>query len=99
KFFSKYAITITYCKIGRKRMERRTFLRGATAMTMAVLTYPHFSLADEQSPVTVYTGGPIFTMNQQNEMAEAIAVQKDIIIGVGTKSDMLALRRKKCSPC
>lgn len=63
-------------------------------MTMAVLTYPHFSLADEQSPVTVYTGGPIFTMNQQNEMAEAIAVQKDIIIGVGTKSDMLALAGK-----
>ncbi|MFQ8735180.1 MAG: hypothetical protein ACLSAH_03225 [Bilophila wadsworthia] len=34
----------------------------------------------------VYVGGPIFTMNKNNDIAEAIAVKGETILAVGKKA-------------
>ena len=38
----------------------------------------------------VYVGGPIFTMNKNNDIAEAIAVKGETILAVGKKAEVMA---------
>ena len=38
----------------------------------------------------VYMGGPIFTMNKNNDIAEAIAVKGETILAVGKKAEVMA---------
>lgn len=70
-------------------MNRRDFIKCTSAAAIT-LSLPKISYANS-SQVTVYFGGPILTMNENNDIAEAIVVEKDKIIGVGTKADMLKL--------
>ena len=70
-------------------MKRREFLKGAAAAT-AVLAAPQALLAGSEAPVTVYTGGPIFTMNPANDIVEALVVRDGKILAVGSRVDMLA---------
>ncbi len=72
-------------------MKRRTFLKGATAVTLTAFTVPHVAFAASQPQMTVYTGGTILTMVPGKETVEALAVRGDTIAGVGSKSEMLAL--------
>ena len=74
-------------------MKRREFLKGAAAAT-AVLAAPQALLAGSEAPVTVYTGGPIFTMNPANDIVEALVVRDGKILAVGSRVDMLAAAGK-----
>ena len=74
-------------------MKRREFLKGAAAAT-AVLAAPQALLAGSEAPVTVYTGGPIFTMNSANDIVEALVVRDGKILAVGSRVDMLAAAGK-----
>lgn len=74
--------------------QRRTFLK-ASAATAAVLSAPSLlQMACAEEPVTVYTGGPIFTMNEKNDIVEAIAVKGERIVAVGSRSDVMAAAGK-----
>jgi len=70
-------------------LDRRTFLKGAAATTVVMVT--PISLHAKDCPPTVYTGGPVFTMNATNEIVEAVAVKSGKILAVGTKKDVLAI--------
>lgn len=74
--------------------QRRTFLK-ASAATAVVLSSPSFlQMACAEEPVTVYTGGPIFTMNEKNDIVEAIAVRGERIVAVGSKADVMTAAGK-----
>ena len=70
-------------------IRRRSFLKAAAATT-ALLSAPSVLCAYAKEPATVYTGGPIFTMNKNNDIVEAIAIRGDTILAVGKKADVLA---------
>lgn len=70
-------------------IRRRDFLKGTAAATAATILGPTL-LAHAGSSVTVYTGGPIFTMNASNDIVEALAVQDGKILAAGTKAHVLA---------
>ena len=55
-------------------MIRRTFLKGAAAVSFSLMVSPALTAFAKDS-VRVYVGGPIFTMNKNNDIAEAIAVK------------------------
>ena len=57
-------------------IRRRSFLKAAAATT-ALLSSPSILCAHAKEPATVYTGGPIFTMNKNNDIVEAIAIRGD----------------------
>ena len=56
-------------------MIRRTFLKGAAAVSFSLMVSPALTAFAKDS-VRVYVGGPIFTMNKNNDIAEAIAVKR-----------------------
>ena len=70
-------------------MIRRTFLKGAAAVSFSLMVSPSLTVFAKDA-VRVYTGGPIFTMNKNNDIVEAVAIQGDTILAVGTKSEVLA---------
>ncbi len=74
-------------------IRRRTFLK-ASAAVMATAVTPGVLMANAQEPATVYTGGPILTMDPHNTIAEALAVRGDKILAVGKKADVLAAAGK-----
>ena len=65
-------------------MIRRTFLKGAAAVSFSLMVSPALTAFAKDS-VRVYVGGPIFTMNKNNDIAEAIAVKGETILAVGKK--------------
>lgn len=69
-------------------LNRRQFLAGATG-SLLVLSTPHIVFGEGPKPPVVYTGGPIFTMNDQNAIVEAVAVLNGKIMAVGRKADVL----------
>ena len=73
-------------------IQRRTFLKASAAI-MATAMAPVLA-AHAQEPVTVYTGGPILTMNPKNDIAEALAVKDGKILAVGKKADVLSAAGK-----
>lgn len=75
-------------------IRRRSFLKAAAATT-ALLSAPSVLCAYAKEPATVYTGGPIFTMNKNNDIVEAIAIRGDTILAVGKKADVLAAAGEK----
>lgn len=60
-------------------MIRRTFLKGAAAVSFSLMVSPALTAFAKDS-VRVYVGGPIFTMNKNNDIAEAIAVKGETIL-------------------
>lgn len=70
-------------------MIRRTFLKGAAAVSFSLMVSPALTAFAKDS-VRVYVGGPIFTMNKNNDIAEAIAVKGETILAVGKKADVMA---------
>lgn len=70
-------------------IRRRDFIKGTAAAAAATVLLPSM-LAQAASPVTVYWGGPVFTMNATNKVVEAVAVQDGKILAVGSKADVLA---------
>ncbi|MFR8579839.1 hypothetical protein [Bilophila wadsworthia] len=50
-------------------MIRRTFLKGAAAVSFSLMVSPALTAFAKDS-VRVYVGGPIFTMNKNNDIAE-----------------------------
>lgn len=70
-------------------MNRRDFIKHTSA-AMIALSLPKMTFANS-AKITVFYGGPILTMNENNDIAEAIVIEKDKIIGVGTKTDMFKL--------
>lgn len=70
-------------------MDRRNFIKCTSAAVIS-LSLPKMTFANS-SKVTVFYGGPILTMNPTNDIVEAIVVEKNKIIGVGTKADMFKL--------
>ena len=60
-------------------MIRRTFLKGAAAVSFSLMVSPALTAFAKDS-VRVYVGGPIFTMNKNNDIAEAIAVKGETIM-------------------
>ena len=75
-------------------LNRRTFIKGS-AMTMVVLSTPHIALGDAPKVPTIYTGGPILTMNAKNEMVEALAVEGGKILAAGRLVDVKAAAGEK----
>ena len=75
-------------------IRRRAFLKGSVAVA-AIAATPGVLLAQAKEPVTVYIGGPIFTMNAQNDIVEALAVKGDKILAAGKKADVLAAAGEK----
>lgn len=69
-------------------LNRRHFLKGS-AGSLLVLGMPHVAFGSTPNPPTVYTGGPIFTMNATNDIVEAVAVQDGKILAVGRAADVL----------
>lgn len=69
-------------------LNRRQFLVG-TAGSLLVLSTPHIVFGEGPKPPVVYTGGPIFTMDDQNAIVEAVAVLDGKIMAVGRKADVL----------
>ena len=63
-------------------MIRRTFLKGAAAVSFSLMVSPALTAFAKDS-VRVYMGGPIFTMNKNNDIAEAIAVKGETICAGG----------------
>lgn len=75
-------------------MIRRDFLK-TTAAVAATLSFPEIvQLAEAAPQVVVYTGGPIFTMNAKNEIADALVVKDGVILAVGNKEAVLAVAGK-----
>ena len=70
-------------------MIRRTFLKGAAAVSFSLMVSPALTAFAKDS-VRVYVGGPIFTMNKNNDIAEAIAVKGETILAVGKKAEVMA---------
>ena len=70
-------------------MIRRTFLKGAAAVSFSLMVSPALTAFAKDS-VRVYLGGPIFTMNKNNEIVEAIAVKGETILAVGNKAEVMA---------
>ena len=70
-------------------MIRRTFLKGAAAVSFSLMVSPALTAFAKDS-VRVYMGGPIFTMNKNNDIAEAIAVKGETILAVGKKAEVMA---------
>ena len=70
-------------------MNRRDFIKFTSATAIS-LSLPQ-SIFANTAKVTIFYGGPILTMNEKNEIVEAIVIEKDKIIGVGSKKDMLKL--------
>ncbi len=73
-------------------MNRRDFIKFTSATAIS-LSLPK-ALYASSSKVTVFYGGPILTMNTKNEVVEAIVIEKDKILGTGSKKDMLQLAGK-----
>lgn len=69
-------------------MIRRTFLKSAFATAVLLGSSPT-ALFAAPSGVRVYVGGPIFTMNDKNEIVEALAFKDDTILAVGKREDVL----------
>ena len=65
-------------------MIRRTFLKGAAAVSFSLMVSPALTAFAKDS-VRVYVGGPIFTMNKNNDIAEAIAVKGETILATVTQ--------------
>ena len=76
----------TPCEVS---MIRRTFLKGAAAVSFSLMVSPALTAFAKDS-VRVYVGGPIFTMNKNNDIAEAIAVKGETILAVGKKAEVMA---------
>lgn len=74
-------LLFTPCEVS---MIRRTFLKGAAAVSFSLMVSPALTAFAKDS-VRVYVGGPIFTMNKNNDIAEAIAVKGETILAVGKK--------------
>lgn len=70
-------------------IRRREFIKGSAAAAAVSIVGTSFVASAEPS-VTVYFGGPIFTMNATNDVVEALAVKGDSILAVGKKKDVLA---------
>lgn len=70
-------------------IRRREFIKGSAAAAAVSIVGTSFVASAEPS-VTVYFGGPIFTMNVTNDVVEALAVKGDSILAVGKKKDVLA---------
>ncbi|CAA0120043.1 N-substituted formamide deformylase [Halioglobus japonicus] len=45
-----------------------------------------------QGPDMIFFGGPVLTVNSQNEVASALAIENGLIVAVGSDSDILALQ-------
>lgn len=68
------------------------FLRSFTTIlfSSAVMTAGHAQA--QETADTIYSGGPILTINDDQPSAEAVAVKEGRIIGVGDLDDVMALR-------
>lgn len=66
------------------------FLARTTAILVMILAAP-VSMAEEKAD-TIYSGGPIITMDDAAPRAEAVAVRKGRILAVGTLSEIEPLR-------
>ena len=70
------------------KITRRTFLMTSTAVLCAGPL-----LAQASGPAdTIYSGGPILTINDAHPRAEAVAVKDGRIIGVGFLDEVMALK-------
>jgi len=56
-----------------------------------LLLFTLVSCNDNHSPDIIFWGGPILTVNQTNEVVEAVAIKKGTIIALGKKSDLFSL--------
>lgn len=72
-------------------MIRRTFLKGAAAVSFSLMVSPALTAFAKDS-VRVYVGGPIFTMNKNNDIAEAIAVKGETILPWARRPRLWPLR-------
>lgn len=70
-------------------IRRREFIKGSAAAAAVGIVGTAVGVRAASS-VTVYTGGPIFTMNAGNDIVEALAVKGDTILAVGKKADVMA---------
>lgn len=70
-------------------IRRRDFIKGTAAAAAVTVLAPKV-LAHAAPAVTVYWGGPVFTMNAANDVVEAVAVQDGKILAVGKKDEVLA---------
>ncbi|WP_299424858.1 amidohydrolase [uncultured Shimia sp.] len=67
-------------------MTRLTAMLGGLALT----TFLSTPLLAQEIADTIYSGGPILTINDDAPRAEAVAVKDGRILAVGTRTDMLA---------
>lgn len=79
----------TTCK-GVYMINRRDFIKG-TAATVAFISIPSVTMSQSGPACTVYTGGPILTMNAKNDIVEAIAIKGNKILATGKKTEVLAI--------
>jgi predicted amidohydrolase YtcJ len=68
-------------------MDRRTFLKGAVAGTLAGAGGWVFAQARQTADLALF-GGPVITMNSAQPTAEALAVKGGRIVAVGTRAEI-----------
>jgi predicted amidohydrolase YtcJ len=70
-------------------LDRRAFLAGSAAVAGLANTLP-VAAAAEEAPATVFSGGTILTVDEAFSEAEAVAIRGNVIIAVGSASDVRA---------
>jgi predicted amidohydrolase YtcJ len=75
----------------RTEMTRVSFLAAsAAAAGVAAAGLPRRGFAAEGDAATVFSGGPIVTMDEQMRLVEAVAISANKIVAVGTREEALA---------
>lgn len=74
----------------RSQMTRRGFLAASAAAAGVAATGLPRGARAASGPVTVFSGGPVVTMDERMSVVEAIAISGNTILAVGSKSDVVA---------
>ena len=86
----KYEFSIKYdqSELDELSLKPPPFLKKVgSKIVKFILNYVHHRLAD-----TIFLGGPIYTMDPQHPMVEAVALQDGVILGAGTELEMMTFR-------
>ncbi len=75
-------------------MQHNSFRLAATAAILG-LFWTSQSVNAQEMAETIYLGGPILTINDDQPRAEAVAVKDGKIVAVGSLSDIMALKDEK----
>jgi len=68
------------------KLNRRTFIKGSLVAAGTTALLPSISFAQGIEQTTVFTGGPVITVDRDFSEAEAIAIRGNKILAVGKKA-------------